>query len=138
MVAGDSAPRAIQGRVLGTFAIVALLLAGIGIHGLLSFAVSHRKQEIGVRNALGAQPTRILGLVMQEGVVLAAIGIALGTAAAYVAARLMESLLAGVKPDDPSTFVTGVGVVPLMTIAGSLVPAVRAVLVDPMAAIRVE
>ncbi len=75
-----------------------------------------------MRIALGAQP----------------VGIVLGTAAAYVAARMMESLLAGVKPGDPATFLAAVGVVLLMTMAGSLLPAIRAVLVDPIAAIRVE
>ncbi len=138
IVATDSAPRAIQVRVLGAFALVAILLAGIGIHGLLSFAVSHRKQEIGVRIALGAHPVRILRMVMREGVVLAVTGIALGAVAAYIAARLMESLLAGVKPDDPVTIVTAVAVALVMTLFGSLVPALRAVRVDPIAALRAE
>jgi predicted permease len=138
VIADDSAPRAVQVRVLGAFALVALLLAGIGIHGLLSFAVSQRKQEIGVRIAVGARPADILRLIMSEGVALAMAGIALGAAAAYAAARTMESLLAGVKPDDPRTFLAAIAVVLAMTVAGSLAPAIRAVLVDPIAAIRAE
>ncbi len=138
VVADDSAPRAVQVRLLGTFALVALLLAGIGIHGLLSFAVSHRKQEIGVRIAVGARPADILRMIMSEGVALSLAGIALGTAAAYAAARTMQSLLAGVQPDDPRTFLATVAVVIAMTLAGSLAPAIRAVLVDPIAAIRAE
>lgn len=138
IVASDSAPRAVQVRVLGAFALVALLLAGIGIHGLLSFAVSHRKQEIGVRIAVGARPADILGMIMSEAAVLAIAGIALGTAAADAAARTMQSLLAGVQPDDPRTFLAAIAVVLAMTIAGSLAPAIRAVLVDPIAAIRSE
>jgi len=138
IVASDSAPRAIQVRVLGAFAFVALLLAGIGIHGLLSFAVSHRKQEIGVRIALGARPARILRMVLREGLALAVAGIALGAAAAYIAARLMESLLAGVQPDDPATLLAAVAVVLGMTLFGSLLPALRAVRVDPITALRSE
>jgi putative ABC transport system permease protein len=124
--------------VLGVFTAIAFLLAGIGIHGLLSFAVSHRSQEIGVRMAMGAQARDILRLVLGQSLLLAAIGIALGIALAYAAAKSLESLLAGVTPWDPLAFSMGVLVALVMTLAGSFMPAVRAIQVDPMTAIRSE
>jgi predicted permease len=138
IVADETAPRTAQVRVLGAFAAVAFLLAGIGIHGLLSFAVSHRAQEIGVRMAMGAQVRDILRLILGESLVLGGIGIVSGAALAYGAGRSMEALLAGISPRDPATFLAGVGVALVMTIAGSLLPAVRAVRVDPMTVIRSE
>ena len=84
--------------MLGAFAGIAFLLAGIGIHGLLSFAVSHRAQEIGVRMAMGAQRRDILGMVLAEGLTLAVIGVIAGVALAYAAGRSMEALLAGITP----------------------------------------
>jgi ABC-type antimicrobial peptide transport system permease subunit len=128
----------VQLRVLGTFAAIAFVLAAIGIHGLLAFAVSNRAQEIGVRVAMGAQPGDILGMVMREGFMLAAIGILFGVAVAYAAARSMQTLLAGVRPDDLVTFSAAIALALLMTIIGSFLPAMRAVRVDPMTAIRAE
>ena len=135
-VAKDTASRAAQLRVLGAFALVALLLAAIGIHGVLSFAVSQRTQEIGVRIALGAQRRDILGWVLGRGAVLALAGVVPGIALAYVAGRLLEALLAGVTPGDAATFATAVALAVVMTLAGSLVPTLRAVRVDPIRAIR--
>jgi putative ABC transport system permease protein len=134
----ETGPRSAQVRVLGVFAAVAFLLAGIGIHGLLSFAVSHRAQEIGVRMAMGAQARDILSMILGESLILAGIGIAVGAVLAYVAARAMEALLAGISPCDPATFSIGVVVALVMTIAGSALPALRAVRVDPMTVIRTE
>jgi len=138
IVEAETAPRSVQVRVLGGFAAVAALLAGIGIHGLLAFAVSNREQEIGVRIALGARSGDILGLVLRQGLLLASAGVVLGIALAYVAGRGLEALLAGVSPRDGATFLTAVGLSLVMTIAGSLLPALRAVRVDPLAAIRAE
>jgi predicted permease len=138
LVAKDTSPRVAQLRVLVAFAIVAFLLAGIGIHGLLSFAVSHRRQEIGVRMAMGAHPRDILGMVLREGLVLAAIGVLAGAALAYAAGRSLEALLAGVQPWDPATFATGIGVSLLMALAGCAAPALRAVSVDPLTVLRAE
>jgi ABC-type antimicrobial peptide transport system permease subunit len=115
-----------------------LLLAGVGIHGLLSFAVSQRIPEIGLRMALGARPGDILALVLRQGLLLAAIGGALGLAMAYAAGRSMEALLAGVEPGDGLTFLTAGTLALLMTFSGSLSPALRAVRVDPTRAIRTE
>jgi putative ABC transport system permease protein len=134
----QTAPRRVQASVLGAFALVAFLLAAIGIHGLLSFAVSNRTQEIGVRIALGAQRSDILGMVMRDGIVLAAIGIVVGVAFAYGAGLQLQSLLAGVHPGDAPTFLSAVVLCLVMTMAGSLIPALRAVRVDPTTAIRTE
>jgi predicted permease len=134
----QTAPRLVQVRVLGSFAFIAFLLAATGIHGLLAFSVSSRIQEIGVRIALGARSRNILGMVLRDGMLLAVIGVCLGIAGAYAAARLLESLLAGVKPGDVSTFAAAVLLALLMTLAGSLLPALRAMRVDPVTAIRVE
>jgi len=138
IVEAETAPRSVQVRVLGGFAAVAALLAGIGIHGLLAFAVSNREQEIGVRIALGARSGDILGLVLRQGLLLASAGVVLGIALAYVAGRGLEALLAGVSPRDAPTFLTAVVLALVMTIAGSLLPALRAVRVDPLTAIRAE
>jgi len=138
IVAADSAPRVTQVRVLGVFAFIAFLLAGIGIHGLLSFAVSHRAPEIGVRMAMGASRRNILGMVLTEGMTLATIGVIAGVALAYIVGRWMETLLAGVTPWDVPTFATGIAVSLAMTIAGSLLPALRAVRVDPLVVMKAE
>jgi predicted permease len=138
IVQEDTAPRALQVRIIGAFAALAFLLAGLGIHGLLSFTVSTRSAEIAVRIALGAQPRNILSIVLHESVILAAAGVALGVALAYVAGRAMQALLAGVTPGDAATFLTAAGLCFLMTLAGSLAPSLRALRVDPITAIRAE
>jgi putative ABC transport system permease protein len=138
IVSSDSAPRAVQVRVLGGFALLAFLLAGVGIHGLLSFAVSSRAQEIGVRMAMGAESRNIFAMVLREGAVLCGAGVALGLVIAYAAAISMQSVLAGVKPSDPPTFLAGICLAALMTLAGSLLPALRAIRVDPISVIRNE
>jgi len=125
-------------RVLGVFAAIAFLLAGVGIHGLLSFAVSRRAQEIAVRIALGARSSAIVRMVLRQGVLLAAAGVLPGVALAYAAGRAMQALLAGVQPGDAPTFLAAAGLCVLMTILGCLFPALRAVRVDPITAIRAE
>ncbi|HWF84414.1 MAG TPA: ABC transporter permease, partial [Vicinamibacterales bacterium] len=138
IVNGQTASRSVQLRVLGAFAIVAFFLAAVGIHGLLSFAVSQRAQEIGVRIALGAQRSDILSMVMRRGVLLAAAGVIPGVALAYAAGRTMEALLAGVQPGDAATFLSVIVLAVVMTLAGSLLPTIRALRVDPITAIRAE
>jgi predicted permease len=138
IVAGDTAPRSVQAGVLAAFAAIAVVLAGIGIHGLLAFTVSSRAQEIGVRIALGAGGSDILKLILREGLLLASSGVALGVVLATGAGRAMEALLVGVSPRDAMTFLTAVAVATAMTLVGSFFPALRAVRVDPMAAIRAE
>jgi predicted permease len=138
VVERDTASRSAQVRVLAAFAVIAFVLAGIGIHGLLSFSVSQRTQEIGVRMALGAQPEDILRMIVRRSVLLALAGVIPGVALAYVAGRSMEALLAGVKPADAPTMLAAVGLSVLMTIVGSLMPTLRALRVDPITALRAE
>jgi putative ABC transport system permease protein len=138
IVEGQTASRSAQVRVLGAFAAIAFLLAGVGIHGLLSFAVSRRTQEIGVRIALGARPGEIVGMIVRQGALLAGAGVLPGIALAYAAGRAMEGLLAGVQPGDAATFASAIGLCLLMTVLGSLLPALRAVRIDPITAIRSE
>ena len=138
MVDLETASRSVQVRVLSAFAIVAFILAAIGIHGLLSFAVSQRVQEIGVRLALGAQSSDILSMVVWRGVTLAIAGIVPGVLLAYAAGRSMEALLAGVKPTDGPTLAGAVALAFLMTVLGTLAPTLRALRVDPITALRAE
>jgi predicted permease len=136
LVSTETAPRRTQTAVLALFAGIALVLAGVGLHSLLAFGVSQRRQEIGVRVALGAPRTAVIGMIVRESMLLAAAGALIGMAAAYGVGRAFESLLAGVQPADPVTFGAAVGVAMLMTISGSLAPALRALRVDPVTALR--
>jgi len=138
IVAEDWAPRRTQLIALGTFALIAILLTAIGIHGLLAFAVGSRTREIGVRMAVGAQPGQILGLVMGQSLLLALIGIALGLALSVAAARSVAGLLAGISPTDPATYTIAAFTAFAMACAGSFLPAIRALRVDPIRAIRAE
>ncbi len=138
VVEAETAPRVVQLRVLGAFAAAAFLLAAIGIHGLLAFTVSARSREIGVRIALGAKPRDILMMVIGRSALLAGIGVTIGVAVAYAAGRSMQSLLAGVDPVNVTVFAAAVVLSLIMTIAGTLLPAWRAVRVDPLTATRAD
>ena len=138
IVEANTASRAIEVRVLGAFAAIAFLLAAVGIHGVLAFAVSNRAREIGVRMALGAQRGDIVRMVVLRGAVLAAAGVVPGLALAWYAGQMLEALLAGVKPYDTATFLAATGLCLAMTILGCLLPAWRAARVDPMTAMRLE
>ena len=138
IIDAETASRSVQVRVLAGFAFVAFLLAAIGIHGVLSFAVSQRTPEIGVRIALGAQRSDILRMVMKQGVLLVAAGLVPGLALAYAAGRSLQTLLTGVTPADTVTFASVIGVTLLMTFAGTLLPTLRALRVDPIRAMRME
>jgi predicted permease len=138
IVSDVTAARSVQVRVLIAFAAIAFFLAAIGIHGLLSFTVSSRQHEIGVRMALGAQPGEIVRLILRQGIVLAAAGVLPGLAIAYAAGRAMQSLLAGVQPTDPVTFAAAGVLCVVMTLVGSLLPTLRAARVDPATAFRAE
>ena len=138
IVESNTASRRVQARVLGAFAAIAFLLAAVGIHGLLSFSVSQRTQEIGVRMALGAKSGQILSLILGESSRLAIAGVVLGAGLGYGAGRAMQSLLAGLDPGDAATFATAMALAVILTLAGSLIPTVRAVRVDPAVAVRAE
>jgi predicted permease len=135
IVEGETTARAVQVRVLGAFAAFSCLLAAVGLHGLLAFVVSQRTREFGVRLALGADPGQIVALVARRGVMLGLSGVVAGAAVAYAAGRWIESLLVGVSPADAATFSVAIGVSLLITIAGSLPPAIRAARTNPREAI---
>jgi predicted permease len=138
VLAGETASRRAQLQVLGALAFVAILLSGVGIYGLLAYTVAQRSQEIGVRLALGADPSRVGRMIFADGMRLALFGIVPGVLGAYAAARGMSALLFGIPPSDPATFAAAVVLALLMTCAGSLVPALRAVRVAPMSVLRAE
>jgi putative ABC transport system permease protein len=124
--------------LFGTFAVVALFLAGLGIYGVMAFSVAQRSHEIALRMALGASPGRVVGLVVREGVILAGIGLGLGLVGAYFVGRAMQSMLFGVRPLDVLAF-GSVGLV-LMTAAllACYLPARRAAGIHPMQVLRME
>jgi predicted permease len=138
VLADDTASRRAQLQVLGVLAAVAVLLCGVGIYGLLAYTVSQRAQEIGVRLALGADASRVGRMIFADGMRLALFGIVPGVLAAYAAGRGMSALLFGVAPGDPATFAAAVGVILVITLAGSLLPAIRAVRVTPMSVLRAD
>jgi putative ABC transport system permease protein len=138
IVDAETAPRQAQVRVLGAFAGVAFLLAGIGLHGLLAYNVSQRAREIGVRMALGAERRTILIMVLWRGLHLAALGIVVGAGLAVATGRTLQAVLAGVSPADLVSFGGAAGLAVLMAFAGSLLPAFRATRVDPIQVIRSE
>jgi putative ABC transport system permease protein len=124
--------------VLGSFAGVALLLASVGLYGVISYFVGQRTREIGVRVALGARPRDVFGMVLGQGARLAAIGIALGLLAALAATRMMVSFLYRVQPIDPLTFAALPFVLLFIALLACYVPARRAMRVDPLVALRHE
>jgi predicted permease len=131
-------PARATGILLGTFGMLALVLAVGGLYGVISYTTSQRTREIGVRIALGAQRKDILKLVLEHGLLLAGIGVAIGIAASLGATRVLSSLLYGIRADDPLTIV-GVSLALIgVTLLASFVPARRAVRVDPIVALRYE
>jgi ABC-type antimicrobial peptide transport system permease subunit len=124
--------------LLGVFAGVAMLLAAIGIYGVIAYSVAQRTREIGIRMALGAQRADMLKMILRQSLVLVFVGIAIGVAAALGATRLMATLLYGVRASDLSTYITVVFLLGSSALVASLIPARRAMKVDPMVALRYE
>jgi ABC-type antimicrobial peptide transport system permease subunit len=138
IVYSQTASRRAQLRVLGAFGVLAFLLAGIGIYGLLSFAVSVRTPEVGVRLALGARPGEILNMFLRKGIVLSCAGVAIALPLSYFAARSMSALLFGVQPGDPLVYAAAALLAVGLALGGSLVPAIRAARVNPAITVRAE
>jgi ABC-type antimicrobial peptide transport system permease subunit len=128
----------LQTFLLGAFATLALLLAAVGLYGVMSYVVSQRTREIGIRMALGAQTSNVLRLVMRQGTILTSIGLALGMLTAFALTRSMSHMLYGVGPADPLTFVSVAALLALVALAAYYIPARRAARIDPMRALRYE
>ena len=124
--------------LLAIFASVALLLAAIGIFGVLSYAVSQRTREIGIRMALGARERTVVGLVVRHAMILACAGVVLGVFAAYFLSSTLSTLLYSTTPRDPLTFASVAGLLLLVALFASYIPARRATRVDPIVALRAE
>ena len=137
-VADSISSRKFNAVLFGMFAGLALVLATVGVYGVISYSVSQRVQEIGIRMALGAEPSNVVRLVLGQGMVLVLTGVALGLGASMALTRVMTSLLFGVSSTDPATFVFVSFLLILVALLASYIPARRAARVDPMAALRSE
>jgi putative ABC transport system permease protein len=124
--------------LLATFASVAVLLAAIGVYGVLAYLVSQRTQEIGVRLAIGARPEDVVRLFVREGAALTLVGVACGLAGALAVTRTLSTLLFGVTTTDPVTFTAVAGTLAIVALLASYFPARRAARVDPMSALRAD
>jgi putative ABC transport system permease protein len=137
-IATSLAPQRFAATLLAVFAALAVLLAALGLYGLMSHSVSQRTSEIGIRMALGASRADVLALFVKEGLRLALTGVALGIAGAFVLARFLASLLYGVKPGDPLTFIAVSLILTAVALVACYIPAWRAANIDPMVALRYE
>ncbi|HET7750310.1 MAG TPA: FtsX-like permease family protein, partial [Terriglobales bacterium] len=138
VLASSVAQRRFSMSLLGGFAVLALLMAAIGLYGVLSYSVSQRMHEMGLRMALGANARDLMRLVVGQGIRVAMAGVAAGLLASFAATRLLSGMLFGVSPLDPFTFVTVAVVLVAAALLASFVPARRATRVDPMVALRYE
>jgi putative ABC transport system permease protein len=138
IIARSLADRRFALELLGIFAAVALLLAAIGIYGVMAYSFSQRTHEVGIRIALGAQRADILRMALSEGLQIIAIGLATGVAGAAIMTRLFRSMLFGVAPSDPITFVSAAAILAAVALAACYIPAQRATQVDPLTALREE
>ena len=127
-----------QTVLLGFFALIALLLTAVGLYGVISYAVAQRTHEFGIRMALGASRTDVLGMVVKGGALLTAIGLVIGVVGALALSRVMQSLLFDIGTHDPLTFGAVCGLLAVVALLACYLPARRATNIDPMIALRVE
>lgn len=138
LVTNSLSPQRFNMLLLGAFAVLALLLASIGIYSVLSYSVRQRVQEIGIRLALGASIRDVVRLIVMQGMKPALLGVAIGAAGALALGRLLSSMVYGVKTTDPLTFLAVAGLLAFIALLASMIPAYRAAKVDPMVALRYE
>jgi putative ABC transport system permease protein len=138
VISVSTAQRRLTMIMLMIFAGVALILSAVGIYGVISYSVTQRQQEIGIRMALGAPRSRVLKMVVGQAMTLALIGVAAGAAGAWILTRLMQKLLFGVQPSDPATFAAVATLLALVAALAASVPGLRATRVDPVIALRSE
>jgi putative ABC transport system permease protein len=136
MLSASLAERRFNTWIVGLFAATALLLAGIGTYGVMAFAVTSRTRELGVRSALGASPRDLIVMVLRQGLLLTIVASAIGLIAAVALTRFMASMLFNVAPRDPITFALVAGVLALVALAATLIPARRAMTVNPTEVLR--
>jgi putative ABC transport system permease protein len=135
---GTVANDRLQTMLLATFAALALLLSAVGIYGVISYSVTQRTHELGIRAALGASQRGLLGLVIRHGMTLALVGLVLGAAGSLVLTRLLSTLLFGISPRDPVTLIAVATILAGVAFAACYIPARRAAGIDPTVALRYE
>jgi putative ABC transport system permease protein len=136
--ADSVAPQRLNMLLLGIFAAVALILAAVGIYGVMAYSVTQRAHEVGIRLALGAQPRDVLKMIIKQGMALTLIGVIIGLMGAFALTRWMSALLFGVKPADPATFAGIASLLAAVALLATLIPARKATKVDPLTALRYE
>jgi predicted permease len=132
------APRRLITNLLGAFSSLALLLASLGLYGVIAYSVGQRTRELGIRMAIGAQRHEVLGLVLREGLTTAGVGVVLGLIGALLTTRLLQGMLFGVSATNPAVFVVNAFILMVVALVACLIPARRAARIDPMEALRYE
>jgi ABC-type antimicrobial peptide transport system permease subunit len=138
LVALNLKDRRIQTSLVSSFAVSALLLASLGIFGVLAYSVEQRRREFGIRTALGASRSQLLGMVMRQGLWPVALGLAAGIFAAILGGRLLQSLVFGISPLDPLTFISVAVIIALVAAVACYIPARRAMTADAVVALHYE
>jgi ABC-type antimicrobial peptide transport system permease subunit len=137
-ISGSLSQPRFQTFLVGTFALVGLLLAAFGLYGVLAFLVAQRQHEIGIRMAIGAHGGDVLGLILRQGMKMVLAGAILGLIGGGVASVLLQGLLSGISPADPVAMLGSTGVLAVVAMVASLIPATKAVRTDPLKALRSE